>query len=328
MENVNFERKPTLENDKELREKLKQKVRLFLDEQSEMIEDDKLSKILDETFEQNEILENFFADKNSRATSYDKYKKSFKVGNEEKVSIGNIVASRRWGININLPETLENFGEGKKVRKIMTESILNDLICQKLNKEIATTLVTETKNKDSLKSNAYSKIAERSGAENKQLGVLAEQIVIGVLEGLSIDKPDLGFNIIEANAYQDVQNKIDFIIHTKDKKRGAGINRQETVFEEKSTGIQFTINKSETEHKLEQISKVKERGINIDDIIYVDIDNKILQTAVREWKNKGKPIAGPWKYIPKEIKSEVLKNLFNGLLNEEQEKSLQKFAEI
>ena len=175
-----------------------------------------------------------------------------------------------------------------------------------------------------LKSKAYEHIAERSGEKSEQFGVEAEQIVIGVLERLAIDRPDLGFTISEANAFQDVQNKIDFIINTKQKKRGVGVNREDVIFEEKSIGIQFTTNPKKSEHKAEQILKAKNRGVEVDDIVYVEIDSMVLHEAVREWGKAGKSIVGPWKFLPEGVRTQVLKNLFKGLLNEEQEKRLVK----
>ena len=130
--------------------------------------------------------------------------------------------------------------------------------------------------------------------------------------------------MLKSNAYQDVQNKIDFIINTKQKRRGVGVNRDEVSFEEKSIGIQFTTNISKAEHKTDQINKAKERGVEVDDIVYVQIDNKILQEAVKKWEANNKPISGPLNFLSAEVRTSMLKNLFKGLLNEDQEKSLLK----
>jgi len=124
-----------------------------------------------------------------------------------------------------------------------------------------------------------------------------------------------------------MNNKIDFIIHSKEKAKGVGINRLETEFKEKSIGIQFTINKNVISHKTDQILKAKERGVKVDDIIYVDLDGRILQKAIIEWEKVEKPIAGPWKFLPPEIKKGVLENLLGEVLTEEQKNSLKKITE-
>jgi hypothetical protein len=78
------------------------------------------------------------------------------------------------------------------------------------------------------------------------------------------------------------------------------------------------------EHKMDQINKAKERGTDVDDIVYVDINDKLLKGAVSKWEKEGKTIAGPWGFLPNEIRKQTLARLFNGLLTVEQEKSLVK----
>jgi hypothetical protein len=302
------------------------KAHAFLGEEIKNISVDSLSNIFKETYEESSKLkEEINKNEGKNIASYNKYKKSFKVGEEENVSMGNIVSAHRFGVEVVLPKELEQSGDGKKVRNLVLEKRINSFLFGKLNKELAKNLAEKTKLQDALKAKAYEQIYERSGIESKQFGVVAEQIIIGTLEGLVIDRPDLGFEIIEANAYQDVQNKIDFIINTKQKRRGVGINKNEEVsFEEKSIGIQFTTNKTKAEHKNDQINKAKERGVEVDDILYVELDNKILQEAVRKWENSGRSISGPWKFLPTEIQNTAMANLFKNILSEEQIKSISK----
>lgn len=281
---------------------LNEKADSFLGEERIFIKPEIITSIINEvSIEIDNIRKNITCG-SERSVIYNKYDKPFIVGNEKKVSMGEIIASRRWGVNPNLPENLEASGDGKRVRKLMTEIIVKDHLSQKLNKVLATNLSELTKKDDARKAEGYQEIAKRSGVESKQTGIFAEQIIIGVLEGISIDRPDLGFEILEANAYQDMNNKIDFIIHSKEKVKGVGINRLEKEFQEKSIGIQFTINKNVISHKADQILKAKERGVKVDDIIYVDLDIRILQKAITEWEKAKRPIAGPWKFLPPEIK--------------------------
>ena len=178
--------------------------------------------------------------------------------------------------------------------------------------------------KDTMKSNAYKEISKREGIESEQLGVIAEKMMCGVAEMISIDRADLHVEVLPANAYQDVEEKIDFILNTKTKNRGVGINKDETVIDEKSFGIQFTINTKKADFKNEQIQKAKERGIDVDDILYVSIDYNMLRNAMIEWKKKGEPISGPWNFLPRETQKNALKNLFHSIITPEQEESLLK----
>lgn len=256
----------------------------------------------------------------ARAVSYDKYKKSFSVGNET-VSMGTIVAARRMGVEVALPEELNSSGDGKKLRRILGEKMTEDAVAADLNKQLAAILANKTKDRDMMKSAAYEKIAERAGTQSEQLGIKAEEIVMGVLEGIAIDRPDLGLNILPANAYQDVEEKIDFIIATKQKRKKIGVEGADLAENEKHIGIQFTINASAAAHKQDQIQKAKARGVDVDDILYVQIDSGILARALSEWK-KTKSIKGPWNYLPKPVRERAIQELFKSILTEEQVRGL------
>lgn len=258
-----------------------------------------------------------------KMVSYDKYNKSFIIDGD-KFSLGQIVSARRQGVEFYLPESLNESGDGKKLIKMMQSKLLEDKLYGKLNKELATVLSEKTKHSDMLVSKAYSEIAERADKESKQFGVVAEKIVLSVLEKIAIDRSDLGITVRETNAYEDVENKIDFIIQAKHKVRGVGVNRQDYTFEEKSIGIQFTVNTSKHEHKSEQIAKAKVKGVEVDDIIYVEINPKLLSDAIKKWETNGKKISGPFEYLPKDIQTSVIVNLLSGVITEDQEKSLSK----
>ena len=299
------------------------KAQTFLGEEIKNINYEKISKIFKETDEIfSKIKEEIDQLKDKNITTYNKYKKTFSVDKEEGLTVGNIISARRWGVEVSLPKELEKSGDGKKIRNLMLEKKKENILFEKLNYELAKTMTEKTKHQDALKYKAYGKIAERSLVESKQFGITAEKIIIGFLEGLSIDRTDLGFNVLEANAYQDVQNKIDFIIFTKHKNRGVGVNREDVLKEEKSIGIQFTTNSKQREHKNDQINKAKERGVEVDDIVYVEIEQRVLQDAIQESKKQGKEIAGPWKFLPQEIRAQILKKLFSEILSEEQIKNL------
>ena len=303
------------------KEKIEQFTQIFLGDEARFIDSEVLLKITAEVEKDLELENKDNKNIDKHLATYNRRKKAFEVGSGN-VSMGDIVSSRRMSIDIELFESTEKSGDEKKILKLIQDKKIQDLLFGKLNKELAKNLSEKTKLQDSLKAKAYEKIYERSGMESKQFGVVAEQIIMGVLEGMAIDRPDLGFSVLEANAYQDVQNKIDFIISTKQKKRGVGIDRNEVTFEEKSIGIQFTTNTMKAEHKADQILKAKEKGVEVDDIIYVDLDNKILQKAVKDWEAKKKPVPGPWKFLSPEIRTQVVTNLFKGILSEEQIKSL------
>lgn len=257
------------------------------------------------------------------AVSYDKHKKSFFVEGA-KVTPGQIIASRHLGFEFAVPTSLEQSGEGKRLRKKYITSVAEDHLFNQLNYSLADTLSQDVRKKDMLKAKAYGEIRDRSNIESKQLGVLAEKVVTGFAEMIAIDRPDLGLTVTPGNAFLDVEQKIDFILETTHKKRGVGVEAGEVSEEHKSVGIQFTINTSKEESKLEQITKARERGMAVDDIIYVAIDQKTLKEALGAWEQAGKPLSGPMQFLPKQTQRKAISELFNNVLTEEQKQSLLK----
>lgn len=203
--------------------------------------------------------------------------------------------------------------------------VSEDALYGELGGSLARTLAEETQGRDVLKAEAYRKIAERSGREaaaSEQIGVIAEKIMVGVAESISLDRPDLGITVLPGNPYQDVQNKVDFIIASRQRRRGVGVETENLPPEERSVGVQFTVNTSKREHKQEQIAKAKARGVHLDDIVYVAIDMKLLSEAIRGWEQSGKPLAGPFAHLPAGTRTSALRALFHEVLTPEHEASL------
>lgn len=259
----------------------------------------------------------------SKEVSYDKYKKAFSVDGK-KVTVGEIVASRHFGTTITLPENIEQTLEGRKLKEIYTKHLVQDHLTSKLNKTLAEKLTEKEHKKDALKSKAYGEIAKREGVKTEQLGVIAEYMMKGIGEMIAIDRPDLNIEILPANAHQDVEEKIDFTVVTKQKRRGVGIESKEGEYEEKTFGIQFTINTAKEAFKAEQIAKAKERGLAVDDVLYVSMDQRMLSQAMNTWKETGKSIKGPWEHLPKATKEKTITMLFQHILSEEEQKSILK----
>lgn len=312
---MNFDQSPKPEQAPE--NKLLAFAREFLSDAKDYLPDEEITAIVRDR--QPEYASRGWSE-SARAVSYDKYKKSFSVGGET-VSMGTIIAARRMGMEVMLPEELNSSGDGKKLRRIMAEKTAEDAVAADLNKKLAAILAGATKDRDMLKSAAYEKIAERSGTVSEQLGVKAEEIVTGMLEAVAIDRPDLGLSILPANAYQDVEEKIDFIIATKQKRKKVGVDESDLPADEKHIGIQFTTNTSAAAHKQDQIDKAKTRGVDVDDILYVAIDSGILARALSGWK-KTKSIKGPWNYLPKAVRETAIAELFKSILTEEQVRGL------
>lgn len=264
----------------------------------------------------------FSEEENEEKIIYDKYKKSF-FWKDNKISIGEILSSRKLGSEISLDKNISNFGEGKRLLKALKEKKIADIVAKNYGEELSKTLSEKIKREDYLKSKAYEEIYKRSKENKEQFGIKAEQIFISLLESISIDRTDLSLKVYEANPWQDVENKIDFILERKNKKKGIGVEEKEDL---KTIGVQFTTATSKKSHKLDQIRKAKYKikETEIDDIIYIEIDSKILRKAIDDSKKEQNKFLNPIKFLPKDIKDRLLKKLFKDILNDTEIKSLEK----
>ncbi|MCX6741233.1 MAG: hypothetical protein NTY61_02435 [Candidatus Parcubacteria bacterium] len=106
------------------------------------------------------------------------------------------------------------------------------------------------------------------------------------------------FEIHEADIFQDVEQKIDFIIHRKEKLRGVNVETDEKA---QDIGIQFSINTRAAEHKKHQIRKsqqeLRNEGGYIQDIALVIFPLNIACSLRQEWKERGRPAGGPSKFL-------------------------------
>lgn len=298
----------------------------FLGEAIDYIDSKELDKILANTQKRlEEISVEDIPNKNNEV-SYNKHNKTF-IFKGKPVSAGQIISSRHLGQTFSLPKTLDASLEGRKLQNLHQKAHLEDYMFDEINKSLATNLSNLTQNRDLLLSKAYEAIARRTGESkenNEQLGVIAEKIIFSVAEMIAIDRPDLGVTVHQSNAYQDVEEKIDFIIATRNKKRGAQIGIEDQDNKDRHIGIQFTINTTKEVHKKDQIAKAKARGIDVDDIVYVAVEGSILRKAIEFWNKDDRPISGPWDYLPAEAKKNTIKALFTNIISEAEELSLLK----
>src|SRR3989344_4841694 len=225
---------------------------------------------------------------------------------EKEITLGELVTDGDWGIKYYLGETIprivkKEFLLAKAKREILL--LLNDQI-------IINELSSPT---DELKKKAYRGIESRE-ENNLQPGIIAERMVKNLIKKETIDK-DIDFRIIEADVYQDVEEKIDFIIKRKNRNRGVGVQAS-NVF-----GIQFTINTNEKvlERKKRQIryAKYQARQEGIGDIILVNIPINDVMKVYNEWQEK-KSSGGPDKLWKIETKKKIFKNVLKGILSEEE----------
>lgn len=230
-----------------------------------------------------------------------------KDGTKQPITISEIMTDGEWGVEYTFDDSV-NIHD---IRSYYLEALKSDLR-EKLDAQI---IISEINNSwvDTRKKDAYQKIEERLGKENHQEGVVAEKMVKNFLKKLSIDT-DADFEIVDADVYQDVEQKIDFIIRRKAVERNRGVG----VEESKDVGIQFTTALGKSEHKERQIEKSK-RNLeeDIDDIVLVSLPAYQASALYRVWSQNKKP-GGPEKMWGSDVQETLFRGVMDKVLSPEE----------
>lgn len=245
---------------------------------------------------------------------------------KEYLSIGEINSGVIWKNNYYL--SFDSFRENKEEGVYQYEEYLKLYTEQKtleiLNKYIYEEELKENYNKDLFKKNAYENSLKESNRNFSEMrsGKLAEKLVQSFLIRIFAENKEIDAQINEVNIYQDVENKIDFIIKTKTHKRGVGIDSDE-IDEEKIRKIQFTINSSTLS------SELKNKQLeNLNDVILVKIPEFEVGKIMKNWKERRESRINPDKFIDKETKTIILENILKGFIEEEKLDKIKKSAII
>jgi hypothetical protein len=174
---------------------------------------------------------------------------------------------------------------------------------------------------DTLKMRAYEALAGRKENTLEQSGVIAEKMVKNLLKKISL-VPGVEFSIYDADVYQDVEQKVDFIIKRTSHTRGARVKEDNTI------GVQFTIAEGKLDKKEKQIAKAKEKisknndnGLMLDDLVVVHMPMNYAKKVYMEWKHNPRP-GGPEKTLPVDIQETIITGVLQGLFREEEIKEI------
>lgn len=242
-------------------------------------------------------------------------------GQALEVSTGDIMTDGEWGVTYALDTHID-----RQVRKRYAVERAKQQLSALLNQQVAVAEATSYKN-DSKKRMAYQSIATDHERSVEHLGIVAEKMVRTFLEKLTYDYPELDFRVERADTFQDVEEKIDFLIHRKSHTRAVDVQ----VPEKQAEGVQFTINptRAVAEHKREQIARVLDearRREHIDDIILVSLPTQDFAEAYATWKQWQQP-GGPEKNWEQDVREKVFRNVLQDLFTpEELESQWQKIA--
>lgn len=238
-------------------------------------------------------------------------------GEVKPITIGEIMTDHEWNIDYT-------FDRSVNIHDIRTYYLnqLKDDLREKLDKQIIVSELSfnDSTKVDPMKKNAYREVEKRMESGSEQQGIIAEKMVKNFLKKLSMDT-NADFEVVEADVYQDVEQKVDFIIHRKNKEKnqGAKVEESETIMSPtfEDIGIQFTINASKTEHKEKQISRSKKNLQNIDDLVLVTLPAHDASKLYDSWK-KNPQSGGPEKMWNKQIQETVFRGVMAKIMTTEE----------
>lgn len=255
----------------------------------------------------------------SRNAYYDAKKKVFiydvQDNPEKEATFGEIMTDIDWGVlyaldKKTLPRNL--------FKQYLLQRTKNDLR-QLLNKQI---IISETRGSAarSKRREAYISYQEglESGSRYEHGGCIAEDMVKNILRKFAYDS-DVDFEIIETDIFQDIEQKIDFIIHFINKNRGVKVFDEDKL---KDIGVQFTTNMSDEtlKHKEFQVGEAKKHITpewHIDDLVLVVFPLKISNNLFRKWIESGRSAGGPDKYMNRRDAEKLFQSLMQNMISQD-----------
>ncbi|MFH1711770.1 MAG: hypothetical protein ABH846_00840 [Patescibacteria group bacterium] len=249
--------------------------------------------------------------KNVRGEDEKRRRKTFYRTNtvEDSVTVGELISDGEWGIDyqtdVSVPKIIRKQYLVRRARREI-ERYLDDQI-----------LLEEIESDPTSREHTYREVKKgrSEGREEKYSGFLAEKMMQNFLIKLEEDL-GAGFKIVAADVYQDVRQKIDFIIRRRKYNRGVSVEDDNRI------GVQFTINTSpqKQEIKQRQIEKAKERldEEEVDDIVLVTIPLQQTKRYFAEWCDAGKPPGGPDKRWEPEVRQMMLRGVLQDFMEPEE----------
>lgn len=234
---------------------------------------------------------------------------------DQSATMGEVLADLDWDIAYN-------FSSGAKRREV------KKYLVEKAKKELRALLDEQIIDSELGKGEekvhdgprfVYSAIRERRKEGIESQGFWSEKIVRNFLRIL---EEDYGFPIKleEADVYQDVIQKIDFIIRHKavDRNLGVGVEDGQGL----DIAIQFSTDLEAKKKKEEQVERandnIKRFGSDIDEIALVIFPHIMARKLKNAWEKAGRPAGGPINFMASETKERLFKELLKNTFSTEQ----------
>ena len=228
------------------------------------------------------------------------------------ISVSELMTDGEWGVDYVLDATVPTRIK-KRYLVERAKRRLRDLLDWQIFVDELSSEAT-----DPGKHHAYEELMKtRENRDEGAAGHIAEKMVRNFLRKLAMDH-ELEYEVIPGDVYQDVHQKIDFIIQKKSRVRYAKVSEGKTA-----VGIQFTINPS----PFTRFQKRKQIGIAakiargeeiVDDILLVQMPLTDIRKMYDTWKRAGSPPGGPDKLWDDKTKEIVFRGVMDQFLSPEE----------
>jgi hypothetical protein len=235
-------------------------------------------------------------------------------GKRAPATVGELVTDGAWGLAYKLGKDIP-----KDIKKRFIISEARRKILGLADEQIIRAEMAKRTIKEGGETNpSYRNIFEDTQKDNRT-GVIAEKLVKTFFAKNIIDH-ELPIRFEEVDVHEDVERKIDFIVHLPRRARGVGVEEPE---EREDVGIQLTTNITPEAHewKAKQIEESKKRLSEdksaVDDILLVTLPLKELNHQYNVWKKEEKRPGGPMRRWNGEQKKQIFKGVLQGLFSDE-----------
>jgi hypothetical protein len=231
--------------------------------------------------------------------------------------LGELITDLEWGISHRLDKGSVPRLTAKKYLIEQAKHELRSLLDRQITKsETGSSQVHEWKK------GAYERLQAEtdSGVVEFKTGSLAEKMVKNILKKACLDDGRLPFEVLDADVYQDIEEKIDFIIRRRDRQRGVNVEAGGPNGG-KDIAVQFTVNPQAAEKKREQVRKAKGRLMtqgDLDDLVLVVLPLPFVQELRQAWHDAGRPSGGPDKLMDREQAKVIVQGVLKDLMDEKE----------
>ena len=249
------------------------------------------------------------------------------TGAETEITAGDIMTDFTWGVGY----VLDPHSVPYNIQKQYAVALAKHRVLHLADEQI---LFHESEHGDEKSKKTFRILQERKEHDDWALGHVAERFIVNFLKKLSINL-DVDFDIQEVDVFEDVVDKIDFVLRVKNWTRGVDIETQNGG---KDVAVQITLKNTKDQVYLKhQImhEAIFERGlqgdIQLDDAILLYIDEKYIRQAFGKWRHKrltptsiSPPPGGPELLMNKRGQEELLHRLLANIYSPE---AIQKLCE-